>query len=114
MFNELLHELNCPLIQYFAVQLLDQDKDLFYVQEKRLGVAQELLFLFLKLYSHRLDDTLLLLLLLSLDIVGLTDVGPCVLKALVVCMHKLILLKLERVVILEYLVGHRVEVAFFE
>jgi len=113
MFNELLHELNCPLIQNFAVQFLDQNKDLFYVQEKRLGVAQELLFLFLKLYSHRLDDTLLLL-LLSLDIVGLTDVGPCVLKALVVCMHKLILLKLERVVILEYLVGQRVEVAFFE
>jgi hypothetical protein len=113
MFNELLHKLNCPLIQYLASELLDQNKDLFYVQEERLRVAQELLFLFLKLCSHRLDDTLLLL-LLSRDIVGLADVGPCVLKALVVCMYKLIFLKLKRVVILEYLVGHRVEVAFFE
>jgi len=90
MLDEPSHELHCPLIEHLPVKLLDQDQDLFNVKEEGLGVAKELLFLLLQLDCSGLDNALLQL-LSDLDVVGLTDVGPCIFKGLVVGVDELVL-----------------------
>jgi hypothetical protein len=90
MLDEPSHELHRPLIKHLPVKLLDQDQDLFNVKEEGLGVAEELLFLLLQLDCSGLDNALLQL-LSDLDVVGLTDVGPCIFKGLVVGVNELVL-----------------------
>lgn len=90
MLDEPFHELHRPLIKHLPVKLLDQDQDLFNVKEEGLGVAEELLFLLLQLDCSGLDNALLQL-LSDLDVVGLTDVGPCIFKGLVVGVNELVL-----------------------